>query len=214
MQQVISEDILNQRIWFYFYWLVWPTKYLLFYFNETALYVYLRLYVYILYNICPPFMSIWAPFVLYVCDFPPKDHPYTSIEDCMAIRALRVCSKVTVCTIIHICISYDNAHEGFFSSGAASCKSQQEKNNSTRKNNSIGKHIFRYKMCFLIELFFSFWLLHEAALGYCKWRGYHFYQRKSHYNLSTCPKRTRYRFLKNLWKLPKKCKFNLNKTPD
>ena len=45
MQQVISEHILNQRILFYFYWLVWPTKYLLFYFNETALYVYLRLYV-------------------------------------------------------------------------------------------------------------------------------------------------------------------------
>ena len=85
-----SEHILNQRILFYFYWLVWPTKYLLFYFNETALYVYLRLYVYILYNICPLFMSIWARFVLYVCDFPPKDHPYTSIEDCMAIRALRV----------------------------------------------------------------------------------------------------------------------------
>ena len=90
MQQVISEHILNQRILFYFYWLVWPTKYLLFYFNETALYVYLRLYVYILYNICPPFMSIWALFVLYVCDFSHKDHPYTSIEDCMAIRALRV----------------------------------------------------------------------------------------------------------------------------
>ena len=90
MQQVISEHILNQRILFYFYWLVWPTKCLHFYFNETALYVYLRLYVYILCNICPPFMSIWARFVLYVCDFPPKDHPYTSIEDCMAIRALRV----------------------------------------------------------------------------------------------------------------------------
>ena len=90
MQQVISEHILNQRILFYFYWLVWPTKYLLFYFNETALYVYLRLYVYILYNICPPFMSIWARFVLYVCDFSPKDQPYTSIEDCMAIRALKV----------------------------------------------------------------------------------------------------------------------------
>ena len=103
MQQVISEHILNQRILFYFYWLVWPTKYLLFYFNETALYVYLRLYVYILYNICPPFMSIWARFVLYVCDFPRKDHPYTSIEDCMAIRALsRVSSVVTsVDTIQH-----------------------------------------------------------------------------------------------------------------
>ena len=35
-------------------------------------------------------MSIWARFVLYVCDFSPKDHPYTSIEDCMAIRALKV----------------------------------------------------------------------------------------------------------------------------
>ena len=98
----------------------------------------------------------------------------------------------------------------FFSSGAASCKSQQEKNNSTRKNNSIGKHIFRYKMCFLIELFFlvelsfSFWLLHEVSLRYCKWRAYHFYQRKSHYDLSTCPKRTRYRFFKKSMSFLKK----------
>ena len=48
--------------------------------------------------------------------------------------------------------------------GAASCKTQQEKKNSTRK------HIFRYKMCFLVELFFRielFFLIdfvHEAAL--------------------------------------------------
>ena len=93
---------------------------------------------------------------------------------------------------------------------AASCKSQQGKNNSTRKNNSIGKHIFRYKMCFLIELFFlvelsfSFWLLHEVSLRYCKWRAYHFYQRKSHYDLSTCPKRTRYRFFKKSMSFLKK----------
>ena len=35
--------------------------------------------------------------------------------------------------------------------GAASCKSQQEKNKSTRKNNSIRKHILYLKMCFLVE---------------------------------------------------------------
>ena len=37
---------------------------------------------------------------------------------------------------------------------AASCKSQQEKNNSKRKKNSIRKHILYLKMCFLVELFF------------------------------------------------------------
>ena len=36
MQQVISEHILNQRILFYFYWLVWPTKYLLFLFQRNS----------------------------------------------------------------------------------------------------------------------------------------------------------------------------------
>ena len=43
------------------------------------------LYVYILLNICPAFMSICLPFLLYVCGFFSKDHAYTSIEDSMAI---------------------------------------------------------------------------------------------------------------------------------
>ena len=53
--------------------------------------------------------------------------------------------------------------------------------NSTRKNNSTSKQIFRYEMCFLselfflVELFFSCWLLHEAIWGPywrldCKWK--------------------------------------------
>ena len=35
--------------------------------------------------ICPSFMSICLPFLLYVCGFFSKDHAYTSIEDSMAI---------------------------------------------------------------------------------------------------------------------------------
>ena len=65
MQQVISEHILNQRILFYFYWLVWPTKYLLLYFNETALYVYLKLHVY-LYT-----LEYLSPLYVYLSSFCP-----------------------------------------------------------------------------------------------------------------------------------------------
>ena len=51
------------------------------------------LYVYILLNICPAFMSICLPFLLYVCGFFSKDHAYTSIEDSMAIGDPRVLRK-------------------------------------------------------------------------------------------------------------------------
>ena len=51
------------------------------------------LYVYILLNICPAFMSICLPFLLYVCGFFSKDHAYTSIEDSMAIGDPRVISR-------------------------------------------------------------------------------------------------------------------------
>ena len=52
------------------------------------------LYVYILLNICPAFMSICLPFLLYVCGFFSKDHAYTSIEDSMAIGDPRVVLQV------------------------------------------------------------------------------------------------------------------------
>ena len=51
------------------------------------------LYVYILLNICPAFMSICLPFLLYVCGFFSKDHAYTSIEDSMAIGDQRVLTR-------------------------------------------------------------------------------------------------------------------------
>ena len=52
---------------------------------------------------------------------------------------------------------------------AASCKKSTRKNKLIRKNKSTRTEIFRYKISvlvdlfFLINLFFSYWLLHEAA---------------------------------------------------
>ena len=57
--------------------------------------------------------------------------------------------------------------------GAASCKKSTRKNKLIRKNKSTRTEIFRYKISvlvdlfFLINLFFSYWLLHEAALNTC-----------------------------------------------
>ena len=53
---------------------------------------------------------------------------------------------------------------------AAACKKSTRKNKLIRKNKSTRTEIFRYKISvlvdlfFLINLFFSYWLLHEAAL--------------------------------------------------
>ena len=84
MQQVISEHIFNQRILFYFYWLVWPTKYLLFYFNETALYVYLRLsvgYMSIYFRIFVPPLCLFELVLSYMYSiFPPKINPTLQLK--------------------------------------------------------------------------------------------------------------------------------------
>ena len=61
-----------------------------------------------------------------------------------------------------------NFEKGF---RAASCKKSTRKNKLIRKNKSTRTEIFRYKISvlvdlfFLINLFFSYWLLHEAALS-------------------------------------------------
>ena len=67
------------------------------------------------------------------------------------------------------------------------CKSQQEKITQQEKNKSTRNHIFRYKMCFLVDSFFpcwlifSCWFLNEVALdtqftmqqesGSSRWKG-------------------------------------------
>ena len=59
-----------------------------------------------------------------------------------------------------------NFEKGF---RAASCKKSTRKNKLIRKNKSTRTEIFRYKISvlvdlfFLINLFFSYWLLHEVA---------------------------------------------------
>ena len=93
MQQVISEHILNQRILFYFYWLVWPTKYLLFYFNETALYVYLRLsegYMSIYFRIFVPPLCLFELVLSYMyVIFPPKITPTLQLKTVWQLEPLK-----------------------------------------------------------------------------------------------------------------------------
>ena len=43
-------------------------------------------------------------------------------------------------------------------------KKSTTKSNSKNKNNSTRKHVFGYKICVLVELFFLIDFLHEAAL--------------------------------------------------
>ena len=102
-----SKPILNKRMLFYFYWL-FIFQLSLFGKNRFML-LLIRLlkcwlYVYILLNICPAFMSICLPFLLYVCGFFSKDHAYTSIEDSMAIGDPRVvvcCNFVWLVLVSH-----------------------------------------------------------------------------------------------------------------